>query len=61
MSLNFFFMCMYKMDHISAETWHKAEVAVINIHKNDNVKKTLFKLFHISDIKKNGAVKIFMT
>ena len=54
-------MCMYKMDHISAETWHKAEVAVINIHKNDNVKKTLFKLFHISDIKKNGAVKIFMT
>ena len=57
----FFFMCMYKMDDISSKTLNKAEVAVINIHKNDDANKTLFKLLRISDVKKNGAVKIFMT
>ena len=32
-----FFLCvyMYKMVDISAETWNKAEVSVIKIHKND--------------------------
>ena len=56
-----FFLCMYKMVDISAETWNKAEVAVINIHENNNVNKTLFKLLRISDVKKDGVVKIFMT
>ena len=50
---------MYKMVGISAE--NKAEVTVANIHENDNVNKTLFKLLCISDVKKNGVVKIFMT
>ena len=49
------------MVDISAEIWNKAEVAVRNIHENDNVNKTLFKLLSISDVKKNGVVKIFMT
>ena len=49
------------MVDISAETWNKAEVAVINIHENDNVNKILFKLLRISDVKKDGVVKIFMT
>ena len=56
-----FFLCMYKMVDISAETWNKAEVVVINIHENNNVNKTLFKLLCISDVKKDGVVKIFMT
>ena len=43
---------MYKVVDISVEIWNKAEVAVINIHENDNVNKTLFKLLRISDIKK---------
>ena len=47
---------MYKMVYISAETWKKAEVAVINIHENDNVNKTLLKLLCISDPKKDGVV-----
>ena len=47
----FFFLCMYKMVEISAETWNKAEVAVMNIHENDNVNKTLFKLLCNSDVK----------
>ena len=51
---------MYKLVDISAETWNKAEVTVINIHENDNVNKTLLKLLRISDVKKNGLVKIFM-
>ena len=42
---------MFKMVDISTKTWNKAEVAVINIQENDNVKKTLFKLLHISDAK----------
>ena len=46
-----FFLCMYKMVDISAEAWNKAEVTVINIHENDNVNKTLFKLLCISDVK----------
>ena len=50
---------MYKMVGISAE--NKAEVTVTNIHENDNVNKTLFKLLCISDVKKNGVVKIFIT
>ena len=52
-----FFLCMYKMVDISAETWNKAEVAVINIHENDNVNKTLFKLLCISDVKKRWGGK----
>ena len=56
-----FFLCMYKMVDISAETWNKAEVAVINIHENDNVNKTAFKILCISRVKKDGVVKIFMT
>ena len=40
---------------------NKAEVSVIKIHKNDNVNKIIFKLLCISDSKKDGAVKIFMT
>ena len=50
-SKNFtFFVCMYKMVDISAETWINAEVSVIKIH--DNVSKTLLKLLCISDIAK---------
>ena len=56
-----FFLCMYKMVDISAETWNKAEVVVINIHENDNVNKTVFKILCISRVKKDGVVKIFMT
>ena len=33
-----FFLCMYKMVDISIETWNKAEVSVINVHKNDKCK-----------------------
>ena len=43
---------MYKKVDISAETWNKAEVSVIKIHKNDNVNRTLLKLLCISDIAK---------
>ena len=43
---------MYKNVDISAETWNKAEVSVIKIHKNDNVNRTLLKLLCISDIAK---------
>ena len=39
-----FFLCMYKMNDISIETWNKAEISVINIHKNNNANKTLLKL-----------------
>ena len=39
-----FFLCMYKMVDISAETWNKAGVSVIRVHENDHVNKTLFKL-----------------
>ena len=56
-----FFLCMYKMVDISAEAWNKAEVTVINIHENDNVNKTLFKLLCICGVKKDGVVKIFKT
>ena len=45
------------MVDISAETWNKPEVAVINIHENDNVNKTLFKLLRISDRKKSWGGK----
>ena len=40
---------------ISAE--NKAEVTVTNIHENDNVNKTLFKLLCISDVKKRCGGK----
>ena len=46
-----FFFFMYKMVDISVETWNKAKVSVVNIHENDNVNKTLFKLLCISDVK----------
>ena len=52
-----FFLCMYKMVDISAETWNKAEVSVIKIHKNDNVNRTLLKLLCISDIEKRQGGK----
>ena len=45
-----FFLCMYKMVEITAETWNKAQ-AVINVHENDNVNKTLFKLLCNPDVK----------
>ena len=32
---NIFSVCMYKMVDISAETWNKAGVSVVNIHEND--------------------------
>ena len=49
------------MVDISAKTWNKARVSVIRVHENDNVNKTLFKLLCISDVKRDGVVKIFMT
>ena len=48
---------MYKMVDISAETWNKAKVSVINIHENDDVNKTLLKLLSISDVKKRWGSK----
>ena len=55
-----FFMCMYKMVDISAETWINAEVSVINIHENDNANETLLKLVCISEIaKKWGGKNIY--
>ena len=56
-----FFLCMYKMVDISAETWNKAGVSVIRVHENNNVNKTLFQLLCISDVEKRWVVKIFMT
>ena len=49
------------MVDISVETWNKAKVSVINIHENDNVNKTVSLLLCISDVKKDGVVKIFTT
>ena len=49
---NFFFLSTYKMVHISAVTWIKADVSVIEIHENDNVNKTVLLLLCISDAKK---------
>ena len=56
-----FFLRMYKMVDISAETWNKAKVSVINIHENDDVNKTLLKLLSISNVKRRWVAKIFMT
>ena len=52
---------MYKMVDISVEAGNKAEVSVINVHENDNANKRLLKLLCISNRKKRGVVKIFMT
>ena len=52
---------MYKMVDISAETWIKADVFVIKIHENENINKAVLLLLCISDAKKDGVVKIFMT
>ena len=52
---------MYKMVDISSETWMKADVFVIKIHENENVNKAVLLLLCISDAKKDGVVKIFMT
>ena len=49
------------MVDISVEAWNKAKVSVINMHENDNVNKTVSLLLCISDVKKDGVVKIFMT
>ena len=56
-----FFLCMYKMVDTRAETWTKAEVSVIKIHENDSVNKTVLLLLCISDAKKDGVVKVFVT
>ena len=45
------------MVDISAEIWNKAKFSLINIHQNDDINQILC----ISDVKKNGVVKIFMT
>ena len=47
-----FCVCMYKMVDISAETWNKAEVSVIQIHENDDVNKTVLLLLRIFDARK---------
>ena len=52
---------MYKMVGISVEAGNKADVSVINVHENDNANKILLKLLCISNRKKRGVVKIFMT
>ena len=52
---------MYKMVDISAETWNKAGASVIRVHENGNVNKAFLKLLCVSDVKKDGVVKIFMT
>ena len=49
------------MVDISVEAGNKAEVSVINVHENDNANKRLLKLLCISNRKKRGVVKIFMT
>ena len=48
---------MYKMVDISAETWNKAEVSVIRVHKNDDVNKTCLLLLCISDVSKRWDSK----
>ena len=52
---------MYNMVDISVETWNKAEISVINIHKNNNANKILLKLDALWHCKKNGVGKIFIT
>ena len=52
---------MYKMVDIIAEAWNKAVISLIKIHENDDVNKTVLLLLCISDVKKDGVVKIFMT
>ena len=39
------------------KTWNKAKVSVVNIHENNNVNKTLFKLLCISDAKERWGGK----
>ena len=52
-----FFFCMYKMVDMSTKTWNKAKVSIANMHENDNVNKTLFKLNCISNVKKRWGSK----
>ena len=47
-----FFVCIYKIVDISAETWNKTAVSVIKAHQNDDVNKTLFLLLCIPHIGK---------
>ena len=49
------------MVDISAETWKKAGVAAISVHKNNDVNKTLLQSLCISNRWGDGVVKIFMT
>ena len=49
------------MVDISAETWNKAGVAAISVHKNNDVNKTLLQSLCISNRWGDGVVKIFMT
>ena len=52
-SKNFiFFLCMYKMVDISAETWNKPKVSVTKIHENNNVNKTVLLSLCIFDTQK---------
>ena len=56
----YFFVCMYKLVDIRAETWNKAGVSVIRIYENDNVNKTVLLLLCISDISKRcGSRSIY--
>ena len=52
-----FFLCMYKMVDISAETWNKAWASVIRVHENGNVNKAFLKLLCVSDVKKRWGCK----
>ena len=52
-----FFLSIYKMVDISAETWNKVEVSVIKIHESDDVNKTVLLLLCISDAKKRCGGK----
>ena len=45
------------MVDISADTWIKADVSVIEIIENDNVNKTVLLLLCISDAKKRWSGK----
>ena len=48
---------MYKLVDISAKTWIKAKVSVMNIHDNNNVNKTVLLLLCISDSSKRWVSK----
>ena len=55
--LFFFFFGIYKMVDIGSETWNKAGVAAIKIHKDDNVNKSIKLFLCISDTNKRSGGK----